>query len=203
MRRSGPEITYLTHRLSGAPPEIMEKAVTVFTGALQVTTAAIISDIMYDLGGDMLTPEEAKVFSEMKNRSDDNLPRILQIVCYLCEDPWFIELARSEPAFKVDEKVKKLLFHGLKELAKVVKAEYLVNDPEGREEISRMVLKALDLVPAGESEEQALDRLAAIDSVERAAVIEKTRSAQKRARELREAMARKEAEEAASKMTRE
>ena len=163
----------------------------------------MISDLLYDLGGDMLTPAEAKFFSEPHKQPIDGLVRIMRVVCYLCEDAWFTGRAKSDPGAELDVKIKKLLFHGLGELSRAAKAEYLVNDPEGREEIGRIVLKALDLVPAGESEEQALDRLAAIDSVERAAVIEKTRAAQKRARELREAMARREAEEAASKMTRE
>jgi hypothetical protein len=45
--------------------------------------------------------------------------------------------------------------------------------------------------------------LAALDSVERAALVKKTRDAQRRAIEIRKEIARREAEEAASKMSRE
>lgn len=67
----------------------------------------------------------------------------------------------------------------------------------------RLCLQALDLRPWGETEIQALDRLNTVDSLERKRVMRESLAAHKRAEEIRQAMARKEAEEAASKMTRE
>jgi len=57
--------------------------------------------------------------------------------------------------------------------------------------------------PAGETAAQAQDRLAAVSSGERLRVIEAARLAEERAREIREALARKAAQEAADKWTRE
>jgi hypothetical protein len=88
-------------------------------------------------------------------------------------------------------------------LAVVVRAKQFVADQERREELTRLTLDFLGFVPQGETETKAKDRLTTLNSVERAYLMEKTRQAQERARQLREEMARQEAEEAASKMSRE
>ncbi|HNI89908.1 MAG TPA: hypothetical protein PKX55_17275, partial [Leptospiraceae bacterium] len=72
-----------------------------------------------------------------------------------------------------------------------------------REELIRFCLKELDLKPNGETDIHSIDRLTTINSIERQRVIEESKAAQKRAQEIREAIARKEAEEAASKWNRE
>jgi uncharacterized protein YoxC len=61
----------------------------------------------------------------------------------------------------------------------------------------------LGLRPGGESESQALDRLTTLNTAERQRVIRAAREAEERARAIREAMAKKAAEEAADKWTRE
>ena len=55
----------------------------------------------------------------------------------------------------------------------------------------------------GESEAQAADRLNTLSSVERTHVIQETRAAQERVRQVREAMKKKAAEEAAAAYGRE
>ncbi len=66
-----------------------------------------------------------------------------------------------------------------------------------------MVLARLDYRPAGETIAQATDRLSGISGTERRHLIEASRAAEQRARELREALARKAAEESADKWSRE
>ena len=68
-----------------------------------------------------------------------------------------------------------------------------------REELVRMLLASIDVRPAGETIEQSLDRKATLDSVERSEAMQSTIAAEKRAREIREAMARKAASESASR----
>jgi hypothetical protein len=55
----------------------------------------------------------------------------------------------------------------------------------------------------GESASEAADRLQQVDSVQRRRVLQAAAERERRAREVREAMARKAAEEAAAKVTRE
>jgi len=61
----------------------------------------------------------------------------------------------------------------------------------------------MGLRPRGEPEQIARERLNTLDSIEREAIIKKTAEAKIRAQKLREEIARREAEEAASKMSRE
>ncbi|OOK67654.1 hypothetical protein BZL30_7641 [Mycobacterium kansasii] len=58
-------------------------------------------------------------------------------------------------------------------------------------------------MPAGETVEQAADRLSTLDSATRARVEAEARAAEARAKEVRAALARKRAEEAAARASRE
>jgi hypothetical protein len=65
--------------------------------------------------------------------------------------------------------------------------------------LARMCLAALGLRPMGETLEQAQDRMSTLDSTERQRLLRATAEAERRAREVREAMARKQALESASR----
>lgn len=203
MNKQGPSITYLTHRLAQAPPSVLDVPRLFSTEPETVSTAAVVSDLLLELGGPMLSPEGCDAFLGHFRAGSHNLLQIAQVACYLCHDRWLSELASRDSSADIPGRLTGFLANGLVELAKLAKAPYFLEDPEGREEMARLALAALGLLPEGETEAQARDRLAALDSVERARLTERTREAQRRAREIREAMARKAAEEAASKMTRE
>ena len=76
-------------------------------------------------------------------------------------------------------------------------------DEERREELIRRATTALGLSLAGESPNEAADRLKQVDSVERRRVLVAAAARERRARQVREAMAKKAAEEAAAKVSRE
>ena len=66
-----------------------------------------------------------------------------------------------------------------------------------------MALARLGFRPAGETLAQAQDRLTTLNSAERARVMKVAQAAEQRARQIREALTRKAAEESADKWTRE
>ena len=70
-------------------------------------------------------------------------------------------------------------------------------------ELVRRAFAALGLRLPGESAGEAEDRLAQVDSVERQRLLRAAAEKEKRAREVREMMARRAAEEAAAKVSRE
>jgi len=78
-----------------------------------------------------------------------------------------------------------------------------VQDPDRREELARVLLAHLGYRPAGETEAQASDRLSRISGTERQRLLAASRAAEERARAIREALAKKAAEESADKWTRE
>jgi hypothetical protein len=99
--------------------------------------------------------------------------------------------------------MERLLVQELARLAQVAAVEQLDTEEERREELARRAVRALGGLLPGETLAQAQDRLKQVDSVERHRVLVQAAEREKRAREVREAMARKAAQEAAAKVTRE
>ncbi|MBI3273176.1 MAG: hypothetical protein HYZ53_29570 [Planctomycetes bacterium] len=90
--------------------------------------------------------------------------------------------------------VRAFLLEDLAALSAVVAADALDADPERREELVRLGLRALGLAPVGETPEEARDRLAQVDSVERRRLVDAAAARERRAREMRELLARRAAE---------
>ncbi len=99
--------------------------------------------------------------------------------------------------------VVKFLLQEIPGLAPVAPISGFDADEERREELVRRTLRAAGLRLTGESANDAEDRLKQVDSVERHRVLEAAAEREKRAREVRDAMAKKAAEEAAAKVSRE
>jgi len=160
----------------------------------------LINDMLIDNGGTPLSDDEIPVYFNDKKENKNNIyHELVSILCYIFEDNFFTEKQSEAELIK-----SFLLSPGLIELSKTVKsADEFIDDPERREEICRMALNALNYFPQGETEKNAEDRLLTLASVERRKILTRTGEARERAKQLREAMMRKEAEEAASKMSRE
>jgi hypothetical protein len=198
MMEEGPLLETLTRRLAECPADFLaEPRDNSGKGAIHV--AAVVYDLVRDLGGAPITKKEAAIFElhAKHTRADVNRLRVVLVACWLLHDPWF----RSRRRFAEDAYM--LLATGLDELAAIVQAGQLVADADRREELARICLKSLGLRPAGETAEQSEDRLATLDSVERSRVVREARAAEERARKIREEMARKAAEEAAAVYGRE
>lgn len=194
-----PELHPLLRRLQETPAiflaEPLQKSGKARVGILHV--GAIVSDLLVDLGGARLSPAEIDAFVLPQSKYNANLLTVTAIAAHLLHADCFRQprvFAPSALHFLRDQ---------LKDLARLNEARGFVSDGERREELTRLALHALGLRPRGENPAQAQDRLTALDSVERRRVVEEARAAQIRAQQIREALARKEAEEAASKMMRE
>ncbi len=99
--------------------------------------------------------------------------------------------------------IERFLVQELAALAAVAPVESLDTDEERREELARRVLRSTGLRPAGESGTEFEDRLRQVDSVERHRLLAAAAERERRNRQVREQMARKAAEEAAAKVSRE
>ena len=195
MNREGLLLETLIRRLAECPAEFLAEPRIGAQGALHV--AAVVSDLLRDLGGAPLTVVQAAFFQSTNARRDRNRLRLVLLACWLLHDPWFRQQKQfARPAFE-------LLSAGLTELAGLVQAPLFVSDADRREEFARTCLKSLGLRPAGESIAQAQDRLTTLSTAERQRVILAARQAEERARQIREAMAREAAREAEMKTMRE
>jgi hypothetical protein len=195
MEQEGPLLETLTRRLAECPTEFLAEPRIAAQGAVHV--AAVVSDLMRDLGGASLTPQHAAAFQSKDIGRDRNRLRLVLVSCWLLHDPWFCE--RQQFAAQA----RQFLSEDLMTLAGLTQAPQFVSDPDRREELVRICLTRLGLRPEGESVAQAQDRLATLNTAERQRVILAARQAEERARQIREAMAREAAREAEMKAMRE
>ncbi len=202
MKNPGLPLEELIDHLIRIPGEFMNKNIKAAAAGKNLYVPAIVNDLLTDIGGFPLNDEEIlKHFTDKKNSKTDNTNylQIVSILCYIYEYGYFTSKKQGS------EEIKSfLLSQKLIDLSNAVKsADEFITDPDRREELCRVALDVIGYYPEGENQKNAMDRLSTLDSVERKKILTKTAEAQKRAKELKEAMMRQEAEEAASKMSRE
>ncbi len=195
----GPDIRVLTRHLADCPEIFLEEPIQP-SGQGTVNVAAVVSDLLVKMGQQKLTPTEAKAYrypSKKSVRKHRNRLRMTLLTTWLysCPD---LKLPEAGP------RLRQWLPDGLNQLANLISAEEMVSDPDRREELARICLQAIELRPAGETSDQAANRLAALSTVERERVAKEARAAEERARKVREELAAKErARQAASVYQRE
>ncbi len=195
MTEPGPALAALTRRLAETPADFLREPMVKERG--EVVVAAVVADVLRGLGGAALTPDEARRLQpEAANPRARNRLRLILVACWLLGDPALQGVGRASDALG-------FLTNGLDDLAGALTADRGVTDPDGREELARLCLRALGLRPAGESEAEAADRLQAVSATERQRVVAAARAAEARAREVRAAMQRQAAQEAEMKAMRE
>jgi hypothetical protein len=192
MEREGPALQTLTHRVSETPEDFLGEPRQGKKGTIAVSAVAM--DLCRRMGSP--APVSALIAIEGKGGTRNALGVTL-ILCWLLADEWFAEHVPDAPS------VVALLGAGARELAEHTASHKFVNDVERREELARFALARLGLRPAGETRAQAEDRLTSLSAAERARVVRAARDAEARARAVREALAKKAAEESADKWTRE
>lgn len=195
MKKEGPPLERLLRRLAECPQDfIIPKSRKISN---PVFPPAVIGDLFREVFSVILSKDQLAPFQPQSTDAGRNRINLVLIACWLYHDEWFMNYKTSaEPVFQLFGK-------RMEELARIVKAEQFITDPDRREELARLCLDAAGFRPKGESEEVAADRLNTLDSVERQRVIKAAVEAEKREAAIRKAMAEAEAIEAASKMPRE
>lgn len=197
----GPSLVSLTQRLFQMPKEFLFSPILKIPSNRKnlkhtIYIPAIYSDLCYFIWNEFPKAEELKFLQVSSTSSDLNLLSIYSITIYLLHYPFF----KNKPFLK--EKVWLLFSEKLPSYKNIIKAEKFILDAEKREELSRFVLYHLGYIPLLETERYALERLTSLDSIERIKLVEATRKAQiAREEAIREAIRRREAEEAASRMS--
>lgn len=194
MTREGPQLESLTRRLTETPTEFLAEPRVGNLGAVHVD--AVVGDLIRSLGG-RPHPAQLAAFTGKDAKRDRNRLSIALLLSWLLADKCFT--TSLTPA----EEILALLLESSGELAPHTASRSFVTDPDRREELARVALARLHLRPAGESIAQAQDRLTSLSASERQRVIAAARAAEERAQAVREALARKAAEESADKYTRE
>ena len=166
-------VARLTRRLADTPTDFLADSVAM---------PAVVSDVLLMSGGTALNTDFGP--------EDPRWRRLVLVTCWLLADPAL--LARG-PAVLWEW----LSSPTLETLSRLVDPLNFVRDPDRREELARLTLRALS--PAGDSVPQAADRLSTVDSVKRHEVLLAARAAEERAAAVRKAMEEDRAREAAAR----
>lgn len=197
MTLSGPTLHALLHRLAQTPSDFVTcPAASDAAQPAPEVTAALVNDLLARLGH-ALDAATLKRFCADGTGGSDNRLALVRIIVWLLADDGLRQVPLDPVA------VLQLLDATATDLAKEAQAAKYVGDPDRREELARISLARLGYRPQGESEAQAADRLSAISSGERRRLIAASRETERRARAIREALVRKQAEESADKWSRE
>lgn len=188
--KPGPPLERVMRRLAETPNDFL--AGPRIGQAGELVTAALVGDLFHALGH---APATHDILPD--DLRDRNRLQLTAVAVWLLADDWVAAAApdRAMLAALVGERIGDLAASG--------RVDQFVGDVERREELARTLIAALGLVPAGESEAQAIDRLSAVSVVERRRLLRASQEAEARARAVREALIRKAAEESADKYTRE
>jgi hypothetical protein len=189
-----PAVATFVHRLSECPDDFLARPRVGNHGVVAV--AAVVGDTLHMLDTELPAAWLASLSPAQADATSENWLRCCLVACWLVADD------RLLPLISPDQFLG-LLAEDLQRIARLVRADLLVQDPDRREELARLALRAAGLVPADETPEQAADRLATLDSVARSRVEAEARAAEERAREVRAALERKRAQEAAARASRE
>jgi hypothetical protein len=191
MEREGPMLETLLQRLANTPEEFLGEPHLGNKGTVHVP--AVVADLCRSVG----VPLTAAALTDFSHGATRNSLSVSLLLCWLVLDDGLRSALLSEGT------LFKLLNEGARELAEHTAARKFLTQSERREELARFTLARLSLRPAGETQAQAEDRLTSLSAAERARVLKAAREAEARARAVREALARKAAEESADKWTRE
>lgn len=174
-------VARLTRRLADTPQDFLADPMTV-------AVPAVVSDVLLMAGGTALDASAAERFEADEPR----WRRAVLVTCWLLADPALLACGPAALA-------KWLAAHDLVTLSQLVDPLRFTQDPDRREELARVTLRALSIQPDGESPEQSADRLSTVDSVRRQEVLVAAKEAEERAAAVRKAMEEQRAKEAAAR----
>ncbi|QIH37586.1 hypothetical protein G7A72_01650 [Flavobacterium sp. Sr18] len=141
---------------------------------------------------------------EFKKPSDFNLAyigdnhwRAIHISIWLLSHRNFINSAL------IEDKLYNFWFEELSEASLYVKFKEWISDDERAEEMVRLLLDCCEIIPDGENQDEAADKLSSLSSADRQKVLKQSYEAHERIMNIKREMAEKKAREAANTYGRE
>lgn len=128
---------------------------------------------------------------------EDNHWRAIHISTWLLSHPNFI----NSPS--LEDKLYDFWFEELFQASQYVKFNDWISDDERAEEMVRLLLHCCQIIPYGENNDQAADKLSSLSSAGRHKVLKQSYEAHERIMNIKREMAEKQAREAANTYGRE
>lgn len=147
MTAAGPLLESLTRRLAECPPEFLAEPRIGSLGAVHVD--AVVADLLRRMGLPFPQSLRLETLQGVAPLRDRNRLSLTLVACWLLDDPTLRATGAAPAAYRF------LTGPLLTQMAALVPAPRFVDDPDRREELARMGLKALGLRPEGETEARA------------------------------------------------
>jgi len=162
-----PDIERLSDRLARTP-----QVFRVSPGMADAPNLhAVLADLFRDRARAPLTAPQARFVPDGEVPGRNGHLALVSIAAWLLHDEAFQGADGGA--------LESLLLERLEALSRCVVARKFVEDDARREELVRVCLDALGILPADETHAFAADRLAALDSVERQALLRRAKDAEK------------------------
>jgi hypothetical protein len=181
-----PDVQRLSARLAELPAVFASPLGSGVEGETGIEPLAILSDLFRERASALPPRESIAGLVKAKGKGAKQRVELALIASWVLHDASFSGIDA--------EALLGLFGVRLPALAEVAMPRLFVEDPERREELVRLCLDALGLLPAGETRAQAEDRLASLDSVRRHELLRAARDRElaRRAEELARLRAQEE-----------
>lgn len=185
----------LIEHLKECPPAFLQES-NLLDSQNGLDTNALLLDLFRECSSDYnsvceVVPEEGKI-----DYTTDHL-RAMHIAV------WFFSIPEITLAQIPLHCIQSFLFEQLFDLSAYVKYKTWLEDEDRTEEFVRTALMICEILPEGETLEEAMDRLESISILKRNKVLSRSKEAFERVMEIRKKMAEKKAREAANVYGRE
>jgi hypothetical protein len=195
MKESIVDIPALLFHLKNCPDDFFKRSVLVKRG--DVDTNALLLDMYRKVSGSF-TVRDSDLPRQRATAESENHLIIVQIGC------WFFSHSSFAGESDILTGIEGFLVEVLPQLVPYIKSySEWIHEEDRAEEFIRLALASCELLPKGEGEAEAADRLDALSTLKRRNVLQESNAALQRIKELRQKMAEEKAREAANVYGRE
>ena len=182
------------HHLTKCPFEFRRPSLYTEVGG--INTDALMLDVLRDINPELHHTNFLKTNEEYMTYSRNHI-----ISLHIAS--WFFSLDVFKMKTELSELILDFSFNQLSVLSDFVEGDLWLEDEDRSEEFVRLALFSCGIVPDGETEIQAKDRMDALSTLKRNNVLSESKAAFDRIMDIRRKMAEKKAKEAANVYGRE
>ncbi len=195
MKNNSADLYTLMNYLKRCPIEFLQPSLHTPPGTLH--TNALVADLLRKISGNPLMPASSLPTQVELSLFNQNQLISIHLGC------WFFwqELFFNNPASL--SQVNHFLMKELPELSMHVNYQKYIDDDERTEEFVRLALRCCSVLPTGETQQEAADKLDGLNTVKRLAILLETNKKIQRMKAIKKKMEEDQAREAANVYGRE
>lgn len=195
MKITSADVYTLINHLKKCPIEFLQPSILIAPGSLH--TDALVFDVLRKIAGNSLVPATGlPTLSELKSFNQNQLISIHMGCWFFWQDLFLLD-----PLYVAH--VNSFLMKELPALSRHVSYQKYIDDDERTEEFVRLALRSCSILPSGETQQEAEDKLDALNTIKRLVILKETNDKLQRMKAIKKKMEEDKAREAATVYSRE